>query len=564
MRGDSMTRRIELAMQNFPILVFFLMLLGACQTATTPAATSTGPTWYSAAKGVYARNCTTCHQPGGAGPLDFTAYATAKAALPTAIAQIEAGKMPPWMPDPTCRRYEDERILPPADLQTLKDWQANGAPEGLASEEPTAATATTTGPTGKADVELKMPAPYTPVSTANDDYRCFLLGDPLAQEQWMTASQVKPGADGLVHHVLIFLIFPEQATKLQELDDAVPGPGYTCYGGPGLNPTQTIAAWVPGATPQLAGTDTAVRLPKGARLVMQVHYNLQGHTPAPDQTSLQMWLRSTPPQFMVRAMPVANLGLHLAAGDAHATAEMTTTNNTVKPWKIVGAAGHMHRLGTEIKVTKLAAEGTETCLMDLPHWDFNWQQTYRFRAGEEVLVQPGESVKMSCTWDNSASNQSSVNGTLMTPKDVWWGESTADEMCLSYLSLVEPYVPYVPTSADACKTFDSCFSTCKSGLSLCIFQCATAAGKDCQRCAIQSLLFCTAEPPPGVEGCGPQVQSVINCLNGCQAKGPTGAAACVLTSCTDSLSAWDTCAKPVFATGACDAQQKACGISLKP
>ncbi len=543
-------------------LALFAVLLAAGCQAAAPAA-SPLPTWYGAAKGVYARNCTVCHKPGGAGPIDFTNYDAAKAALPTALADIASGRMPPWMPDPNCRHYQDERLMPPADVTVLQAWQTAGAPLGDPSEEPAAVT-----PTGDTslpptpDQQLQMPAPYTPSTAANDDYRCFLLGDALPTEQWMTASNVLPGASGLVHHVLIFMVFPEEVGALQALDDAEPGPGYTCFGGPGVAPTQTIAAWVPGATPQIMNADAAVRLPKGARLVMQVHYNLQGHTLAPDQSTLQMWLRPTAPQFMVRAMPVADLGLHLAAGDAHAQAELVTTNTGKTPWVIVSAAGHMHRLGTEIKVVSLAASGTETCLMDLPKWDFNWQQFYRFRTGEEVYVQPGEKVKMTCTWDNSASHQPVINGVQATPKDVWWGESTADEMCLSYLSIVEPYQPYVPTGADACKGFDACFAGCSGDMATCMLQCSKAAGSVCQRCVVQTMMQCTAEPPPGVPGCGPQAQAIITCLNDCAGQA-TGAQACVVSQCLGDLSAWSTCAKPVVAAGACDVQQKACGISLK-
>ncbi len=548
---------------RFAVLACAVAVFAAgCQSAATPA--SPQPTWYGAAKGVYARNCIACHKPGGAGPIDFTSYDAAKAALPTALADIASGRMPPWMPDPNCRHYQEERLILPADVTILQAWQAVGAPLGDPSEEPAPATQTAgDGLAATPDQQLQMKEPYTPSTAANDDYRCFLLGDALPAELFMTASDVLPGANGLVHHVLIFMVFPEEAGALQALDDADAGPGYTCFGGPGVAPTQTIAAWVPGATPQIMNPDSAVRLPKGARLVMQVHYNLQGHTLAPDESTLRMWLRPTAPQFMVRAMPVADLGLHIAAGDAHAQAELVTTNTGATPWVIVSAAGHMHRLGTEIKVVSLAASGTQTCLMDLPKWDFNWQQFYRFRTGEEVRVQPGEQVKMTCTWDNSASHQPIINGVQGVPKDVWWGESTSDEMCLSYLSIVEPYQPYVPTSADACKTFDGCFTNCQGDFATCILQCAKAAGNVCQRCVISGLMQCTAEPPPGVPGCGPQSQGIVNCLNACAAKG-TGTQACVLADCLSDLTDWSSCAKPVIAAGACDVQQKACGISLAP
>ena len=37
---------------------------------------------------------------------------------------------------------------------------------------------------------------------------------------------------------------------------------------------------------------------------------------------------------------------------------------------------------------------------------------------------------MTCSWDNSASNQQIIDGDILEPIDVQWGEGTTDEMCL--------------------------------------------------------------------------------------------------------------------------------------
>ena len=82
--------------------------------------------------------------------------------------------------------------------------------------------------------------------------------------------------------------------------------------------------------------------------------------------------------------------------------------------KVWGVLPHMHQKGKRITV-----KGPNACLVDIPQWDFHWQQQYFFNQPQ--VVKQGQKVTLSCTWDNP------------TRKTVTWGESTEDEMCLAYL-----------------------------------------------------------------------------------------------------------------------------------
>jgi hypothetical protein len=63
----------------------------------------------------------------------------------------------------------------------------------------------------------------------------------------------------------------------------------------------------------------------------------------------------------------------------------------------------------------------DTCLVDIPQWDFHWQQFFFYQ--QPLTVPASTSVKLTCTWDNP------------TDKTIVWGEGTEDEMCLSYFYL---------------------------------------------------------------------------------------------------------------------------------
>jgi hypothetical protein len=101
-----------------------------------------------------------------------------------------------------------------------------------------------------------------------------------------------------------------------------------------------------------------------------------------------------------------------------------------EPLHLYTASVHMHYLGQSGNMTLTHPDGTETCLIDVPGYDFDWQRAYEFV--EPILVQPEDSLRISCRFDNSASNQPVLGGVQIPATDVSWGDNTTDEMCLGF------------------------------------------------------------------------------------------------------------------------------------
>lgn len=99
------------------------------------------------------------------------------------------------------------------------------------------------------------------------------------------------------------------------------------------------------------------------------------------------------------------------------------------PLVLYTAGHHMHELGESQRTELQHADGTSSCLLDTPEWDFAWQGRYTF--ADPITFGPGDTLWMGCTWDNSPSNQPIIDGAVREPVDVEWGEGTSDEMCLS-------------------------------------------------------------------------------------------------------------------------------------
>ncbi len=484
-----------------------------------------GVTYQKDVRALVEDKCLACHVPGGIGPFALDSYQALVTYAPTVVGAVESGLMPPWLPDPSCRHYQAERLITPAQIAVFRAWMEEGMIEGDPADYVPTRGSGLSPDIGAPTLTLSIPAPYTPNAERPDDYRCFVMDHEFPAETYLRTSNVLPDQRDLVHHVILYLVPPQYVSQVEALDAAEAGPGYTCFGGVGAGQPQPIAGWVPGTPIAPGSDDAAVRIPAGSKIVMQMHYNTLAGPAVPDRSSIQMWFLPGRPTWLLRAVFFPYLGLDIPAGDASSHQTREFVNTDAQPWTIVSTAPHMHLLGTRLKTTKIATDGREECVIDVPRWDFNWQQGYLMRPGETLIVNPGEKLRLECWYDNSAANQPVVNGVQLEPTEVWWGERTLDEMCLNTLVMVEPYSP-LPPQGTVCPDFQACYDQCRTTAfptTGCILQCL---GDDaCAQCVLGGVIACTSGD------CGVQADGMLGCFDDCAGQGDT----CIFNSCTDPI-----------------------------
>jgi hypothetical protein len=393
-------------MRSLSLALLLSVFAGCLNTDNVPTVAS-GPTWNHDVQPLIAAHCQSCHTAGGIAPFALDSYAQAK---PQAFALVNATasrRMPPWMPEEQgCVPLRDSRRLTDAQLQLFSDWAAAGAPEGDPQAlEPAAQQKGLE----RVDAVLKIQTPYTPQASLTDDYRCFILPHGQTVDRDIVGVNVRPDVRAMVHHVIIYSLDPALA---KSQDDAEAGEGWTCFAGPGQN-AKMLGGWVPGTSATQYPDGTGVTLEASQAVVIQVHYNLNATSPQPDQTSLELQFSPTRVARPAEFTAMANWWFNIPpqAMDFTATANIKPpTGGTV--W---GVVPHMHTKGRHISVKK-----SGQCLIDVPNWDFHWQQPFFFASNTGLPFAAGEAVDLSCTWDNP------------TASNVTWGEKTTDEMCLAY------------------------------------------------------------------------------------------------------------------------------------
>ena len=319
------------------------------------------------------RNCTACHRTGEVAPFTLSSYADARKRARQIALVTSQRLMPPWKAD-SHGEFQDERRLTDAQIALLQQWADRGAPKGNPAQEPSAPRFLAGWALGTPDLIVTPPRAYTVAADGRDVYRCYVIPTDFPEDRYVSAVDVLPGNRAVVHHALVYVDTSGTARKL-EAKSADGSPGYQEFGGIGFLPAGMLGGWAPGAMPRRLPADTGILLPKGADIVLEVHYHKDGK-PETDHTQVALYFNKEQIARPLHILPLANTGLHIPAGD----------------------------------------------------------KDYDIRASLPVLLDTtlpaGSRIDLVAHYDNSEGNPRNPSH---PPKLVSWGEQTTDEMCLCYL-----------------------------------------------------------------------------------------------------------------------------------
>ncbi|HET6667426.1 MAG TPA: hypothetical protein VFG98_09120, partial [Intrasporangium sp.] len=317
---------------------------------------------------------------------------------------------------------------------------------------------------------IAMPATYVPKAPngGTDDYRCFLLDPKLTRDSFVTGYDVEPGDASIVHHVILYRVPASKVALARAQDAQAPGDGWTCFGGTGieqqgasLNDAPWVGAWAPGGNETILAPDLGIPVEKGSQLVLQVHYNLlQGAKPdrtavdlrlstSSKLTALETILYPAPVELPCRAGKSGRLCEREAAvwdvaqrfGDRaswlvagllvlcdgavipHPGPTQSCTRTVEEPAVVRASAGHMHLLGSSIRIELNSGTPKARTLLDIKQWDFDDQGARPLPA---TPVERGDRITVTCTHDQAWRDRlPALQG--IPERYVVWGEGTTDE-----------------------------------------------------------------------------------------------------------------------------------------
>jgi hypothetical protein len=186
-----------------------------------------------------------------------------------------------------------------------------------------------------------------------------------------------------------------------------------------------LGGWVPGVTPRFFPDGIAQPLPRGSNIVMQLHLHPSGQA-GEENGRLALYFSKTPPTSSLTGVQVPPafgfaMGLDIPPGEPR----VVVRDSFVLPVALetFGARGHAHYLGREMKMTATLPDGSARGLLWIKDWDFNWQDSYFFRA--PLRLPKGTRLDVEIVYDNSAGNPRNPSS---PPVRVRWGRESHDEM----------------------------------------------------------------------------------------------------------------------------------------
>lgn len=421
------------------------------------------------------RHCVSCHHANDIAPMPLITY---KDARPWAAAIREAvvtRRMPPWKADPHFGKWWNDSSLTEAEIAIIRKWVDAGCPEGNPNDLPIAPTFTEGWKIGKPDAIVSIPK-QTLEGSGPDQYVYLTVPSNFTEDRWVVAAELRAGNRKIVHHAHVFVVEPDAPKPAAAAAAPSPAEAYDkslmvkegslswirpdapvindgcAVDDNGLLPGHKsqdlgtlLASYLPGRAPDTYPEGTARLIKAGSNLNFQIHYHRTGKTEF-DETSVGFVFAKEPPKKIARRIDLSNQMFRIPAGASEQ--QVTECHTFTKDMYITSLTPHMHLRGKAMQMVVTYPDGRSETLLSVPHYDFNWQITYR--AAKPIFIPKGTRIAVIGHFDNSRNNP--VNPDASRP--VRWGAASETEMMDGWIEYVDadPAPSAVVTAAKSLST----------------------------------------------------------------------------------------------------------------
>lgn len=423
--------------------------------------------------------CASCHTDTGAGThtIEFATAADVAEIADEIKLVTQTGYMPPWPASDMSLAMEHDFSIDPEEIATIAEWAEAGGGLDVPLDTPLVAEELPSDSIER-DIVTAPVEPYTGSRERPDDYRCVIseIPDPEGDGTWVTGYHFEPDAEEIVHHSIISAVAPESRAAIDEMEAADEGSGFTCYGQVatmGGVRAQGLGGWTPGRQPTKYPEGYGQYLEPGTFIVNQIHYHYD-HEEPPDASAIVL---DVMPQHEADADAAAGKPLRRILGrtfinpaegpctpeesgplcdrdavldeisekygvlarflpdafvrgcggtvDDYDDLEGTRFSSTCDhrsphSGTLYSVLPHMHEFGAAFRMTINPDTEDQVVVIDIPKWNFDWQLQYQ--PAEEVRIERGDVVRITCTWDRSLVE-------MDEPRYITWSDGTVDEMC---------------------------------------------------------------------------------------------------------------------------------------
>jgi hypothetical protein len=289
-----------------------------------------------------------------------------------------------------------------------------------------------------------------------------VVPSPFKEDTWVTSAELLPGAPEVVHHISFqfekhkpdtpynvyeWVEIPRDDAGDAKIHDGTTNPTegtvftqavgsteVTQRQGPPIFANRIAGGfiYVPGGgADDYRSMQAGVFVPAGSDIIVSIHYTTNG-TATVDRSRIGFTVAKAPPAKKVVSQnsgTEGDLPIHALGRGASELAIPPYEANYLAPTLeylfksdtyLLSAQPHAHVRGKSVRYTLIYPDGREEIILDVPHYDFNWQITYKI-ARE---IPRGSRMRVQFAYDNSAGNRYNPDPS----KWVYYGQQSWEEM----------------------------------------------------------------------------------------------------------------------------------------
>ncbi len=372
-------------------------------------------------------NCQKCHgtTPIGGAPMSLVHYSDFTRPAHT-VPNLTVAQLAQMRLNDKVRPMPPGGTISAADLSTLNNWLAAGAPAGTAADLNCMQQMMMAQPDGGVpgpqpgetcyelqNHDLMTPGDKTPyVVSTGEHYEQFYFKVPWPAGSSATRFGAKFDNLAVLHHWLLFT-----SSKSVSLD----GTHETVIGTQLGDSSQLLAGWAVGGDDVTMPSDMELELPDSGLLNLQWHFFNSTGAPANDATPIVVC--TVPKGTRPHLVSMTWLGTENFNGPfgmpAHTKSSYSGTcpNDSGAPITIWSFWPHMHNLGRHMSSVVHRNNGMAETVFSK---DFDFNHQVHYVNSPMVVLAPGETITSTCDFDNT------------TDKGVPFGPSTTQEMCYQF------------------------------------------------------------------------------------------------------------------------------------
>lgn len=352
--------------------------------------------------------CVECHRPNEIAPFALTSFEEVVGWADMICEVIDQNRMPPWFANPKHGKFANDCSLAPEEKLAIATWVENGCPEGDEADLPPPPKFIDGWRIPEPDMVLSMPEEFEVPAEGVVAYQSYILDPQLKEDRWIQAAETRPGNRSVVHHIVVNVRPPgAKGTQLSFGD-------------------KLACVFTPGTPPWEFPAGTAIKVPAGSTLLMQLHYTPCG-TPQKDRSIVGIKF-ADPNTVKTTAQSKFALNLMVDIPPGEPNYKMEASYKVKKDIRLVNLFPHMHYRGKSFRFEAEYPDGKREILLDVPHYDFGWQ--LRYDLVEPKLLPKGSKLHCYGVFDNSADNPRNPDPSVR----VGFGEQSWQEMMVGFFT----------------------------------------------------------------------------------------------------------------------------------